>query len=107
VTRDRFIAWLVGPFLIGLYVDWAGRWITATNTRRPVRAVACVLVGMLVCGLTGLGWLVGAGGQVEYCHKYEVTGKQGAAPTGVDHIFVKHPCFERKVCAEGMCLCVL
>ena len=35
--------------------------------------------------------------QVEYCHKYEVTGKQGAAPTGVDHIFVKHACFERKV----------
>lgn len=36
------------------------------------------------------------GHMVEYCHKYEVTGKQGAAPTGVDHIFVKHPCFERK-----------
>jgi hypothetical protein len=38
--------------------------------------------------------------QVEYCHKYETTGKAGGVATGVDHIFVKHACFERKVAME-------
>ena len=43
------------------------------------------------------GFAVGRA-QVEYCHKYEQTGKISAGvPTGVDHIFVKHACFERKV----------
>jgi len=32
------------------------------------------------------------GHTVEYCHEYEETGPE----KGVDHIFVKHPCFERK-----------
>jgi hypothetical protein len=31
------------------------------------------------------------GHTVEYCHGWEETGPE----KGVDHLFVKHPCFER------------